>query len=237
MSLNSFGHLFRVTTWGESHGPALGATVDGTPPGIALDEARDHPDGSRRDSAGRWCSLITPVLKAACTHQAFVGASDCLQVFGGHGYVREWGIEQIVRDSRVAMIYEGTNEIQAIDLLVRKVLGDQGRALATLLDELRTELEKLGPVNPLAVEEHEEEVKRLDFLTTQRNDLAEAKNKLQLAIREIDTTARELFHILGERAGQDFRNVDLVSNYRSTPAVLEVVDAWLAAGNHCPATW
>jgi alkylation response protein AidB-like acyl-CoA dehydrogenase len=104
--------------------------------GIALDEARDHPDGSRRDSAGRWCSLITPVLKAACTHQAFVGASDCLQVFGGHGYVREWGIEQIVRDSRVAMIYEGTNEIQAIDLLVRKCLPDGGAAFSALWEEL-----------------------------------------------------------------------------------------------------
>jgi Acyl-CoA dehydrogenase, C-terminal domain len=57
-------------------------------------------------------------------------------VFGGHGYVREWGIEQIVRDARVAMIYEGTNEIQAIDLLLRKVLGDGGAAMAALLREL-----------------------------------------------------------------------------------------------------
>ncbi|MBT9441096.1 MAG: acyl-CoA dehydrogenase, partial [Acidovorax sp.] len=62
--------------------------------------------------------------------------SACLQVFGGHGYVREWGIEQIVRDARVAMIYEGTNEIQAIDLLVRKVLADGGQGLATLLTTL-----------------------------------------------------------------------------------------------------
>jgi hypothetical protein len=57
---------------------------------------------------------------------------------GGHGYVREWGIEQIVRDARVAMIYEGTNEIQAIDLLVRKVLADGGRGMNTLLDSLNT---------------------------------------------------------------------------------------------------
>jgi alkylation response protein AidB-like acyl-CoA dehydrogenase len=81
------------------------------------------------------------VLKAALTHQAFYGASECLQVFGGHGYVREWGIEQIVRDARVAMIYEGTNEIQAIDLLLRKVLADGGAALATLLHELDGELD------------------------------------------------------------------------------------------------
>ena len=71
------------------------------------------------------------------TDQAFHGASDCLQVLGGHGYVREWGIEQIVRDSRVSMIYEGTNEIQAIDLLVRKVLADGGTGLSDLLLALR----------------------------------------------------------------------------------------------------
>jgi len=80
------------------------------------------------------------VLKAALTDQAFHGASACLQVFGGHGYVREWGIEQIVRDARVAMIYEGTNEIQAIDLLVRKVLADGGQGLCALLASLRAGL-------------------------------------------------------------------------------------------------
>ena len=80
--------------------------------------------------------MVTPVIKAAFTHQAFYGDSECLQVFGGHGYVREWGIEQIVRDARLAMIYEGINEIQAIDLLVRKVLPDGAAALTTLLHEL-----------------------------------------------------------------------------------------------------
>jgi alkylation response protein AidB-like acyl-CoA dehydrogenase len=103
---------------------------------VELDQLKHHPDGARRESAQRWCSLVTPVLKAAFTHQAFHGASDCLQVFGGHGYVREWGIEQIVRDARVAMIYEGTNEIQAIDLLLRKVLPDGGASLNALLDDL-----------------------------------------------------------------------------------------------------
>jgi hypothetical protein len=63
-----------------------------------------------------------------------------LQVFGGHGYVREWGIEQIVRDARVAMIYEGTNEIQAIDLVVRKVLPDGGASMNALLDSLQASL-------------------------------------------------------------------------------------------------
>ena len=104
--------------------------------GVELDMAKHHPDADRRAQAQRWCSLVTPVLKAACTHQGFHGASDCLQVFGGHGYVKEWGIEQIVRDARVAMIYEGTNEIQGIDLLIRKVLPDGGAAIGALLDTL-----------------------------------------------------------------------------------------------------
>ncbi|MDD0838603.1 acyl-CoA dehydrogenase family protein [Curvibacter sp. HBC61] len=109
--------------------------------GLALDQARHHPDATARDAAQRWCSLVTPVLKAAWTHQAFYGASECLQVLGGHGYVREWGIEQIVRDARVSMIYEGTNEIQAIDLLLRKVLPDGGEALGQVLLSLRGSLD------------------------------------------------------------------------------------------------
>lgn len=109
--------------------------------GLQLDLARHAEDPKTRAAAQRWCALATPVLKAACTQQGFEGASACLQVFGGHGYVREWGIEQHVRDVRVAMIYEGTNEIQAIDLLVRKVLPDAGADFSAMLLELRDELD------------------------------------------------------------------------------------------------
>lgn len=108
---------------------------------LELDIQKHHPDAARREAAARWCSLVTPVLKSAWTEQAFTGASACLQVFGGHGYVREWGIEQHVRDARVAMIYEGTNEIQAIDLLLRKTLPDGAAALQTLLAELQADLD------------------------------------------------------------------------------------------------
>ncbi len=108
--------------------------------GLALDVAKHHPNAEKRASAQRWCALITPILKSACTEQGFHGASDCLQVFGGHGYVSEWGIEQNVRDARIAMIYEGTNEIQALDLLMRKVLADNGQSLQAMLSELSTSL-------------------------------------------------------------------------------------------------
>jgi hypothetical protein len=74
-------------------------------------------------------ALMTPIVKAFMTDNGFVCASQCLQVFGGHGYVREWGMEQFVRDARINMIYEGTNTIQSLDLLGRKVLMDNGAKL------------------------------------------------------------------------------------------------------------
>jgi alkylation response protein AidB-like acyl-CoA dehydrogenase len=102
---------------------------------VELDRIK-HADKETAVKSQRWCALVTPVMKAAFTHQAFHGGSDCLQVLGGHGYVREWGIEQIIRDARVTMIYEGTNEIQAIDLLVRKIMSDEGQSLNLLLDDM-----------------------------------------------------------------------------------------------------
>jgi alkylation response protein AidB-like acyl-CoA dehydrogenase len=129
---------------------------------IELDLIKHHPDATRREAAQRWCSLVTPVLKAAWTNQGFHGASACLQVFGGHGYVREWGIEQIVRDARVTMIYEGTNEIQAIDLLVRKVLPDGGAALSALLDTLALE----GPL-PAEVQQRFDQLRQIAARLTQ----------------------------------------------------------------------
>ena len=100
---------------------------------IELDRAQHAIDEEDRQAAQRWCALATPAMKSIFTQQAFEGSSQCLQVLGGHGYVREWGIEQHVRDARVTMIYEGTNEIQAIDLLQRKVLADGGQGLAQLM--------------------------------------------------------------------------------------------------------
>jgi alkylation response protein AidB-like acyl-CoA dehydrogenase len=110
-----------------------------------LDRAKHAVDPQERLAAQRWCALATPVLKSLFTQQAFEGGSACLQVLGGHGYVREWGIEQHVRDARVTMIYEGTNEIQAIDLLLRKVLTDGGQGLQALM---QAELDALPQLDP-----------------------------------------------------------------------------------------
>lgn len=104
-----------------------------------LDIAARHSDEAKRAEAERFAALLTPVAKAFFTANGFLGASNALQVFGGYGYIHEYGIEQTVRDSRVSLLYEGTNEIQSIDLLVRKVIGDGGGKLRALLAHIRAE--------------------------------------------------------------------------------------------------
>ncbi|MBS0426234.1 MAG: acyl-CoA dehydrogenase family protein [Proteobacteria bacterium] len=148
--------------------------------GLQLDVARHHPDAKARAAAQQWCSYVTPVLKAACTQQAFEGASACLQVFGGHGYVREWGIEQVVRDARVTMIYEGTNEIQAIDLLVRKVLPDAGAGFARTLLALRDELDASRDSDADA----QRRFAQLRYLTTQLAMAAQAEPRLPYEVAD-----------------------------------------------------
>jgi alkylation response protein AidB-like acyl-CoA dehydrogenase len=103
---------------------------------LMLDSAEQHPDAEIRHAMHEQVSLMTPVVKAMLTEQGFLGANQALQVFGGHGVICETGIEQIVRDARVTMLYEGSNEIQAIDFLLRKVLPDGGRRLELFLTQV-----------------------------------------------------------------------------------------------------
>ncbi|MBN3852159.1 acyl-CoA dehydrogenase [Paraburkholderia sp. Ac-20340] len=107
-----------------------------------LDISAHHADPVARGEAQRLASLLTPVAKAFFTANGFAAASNALQVFGGYGYIHEYGIEQTLRDSRVSMLYEGTNEIQAIDLLIRKILADDQAALALLLAHVRAEAQQ-----------------------------------------------------------------------------------------------
>jgi alkylation response protein AidB-like acyl-CoA dehydrogenase len=104
-----------------------------------LDTAQHHGNAQRQQQCLDWASLLTPTAKAMFTANGFELASTALQIFGGYGYIREAGLEQAVRDARIAMIYEGTNEIQAIDLIQRKVLADRGQVLRSLLQEFSTE--------------------------------------------------------------------------------------------------
>jgi hypothetical protein len=93
-------------------------------------------DPAERQRGEEMLALLTPIAKAFCTEVGFEAASLGIQVLGGHGYIREWGMEQNLRDSRIAMIYEGTNGIQAIDLLGRKVLATQGAVLVPHLQRI-----------------------------------------------------------------------------------------------------
>ncbi|UVM57762.1 acyl-CoA dehydrogenase C-terminal domain-containing protein [Pseudomonas sp. B21-012] len=105
--------------------------------GQQLDIAKYAEDADERNAAQRQVALLTPVAKAFFTDN---GLESCVlgqQVFGGHGYIREWGQEQLVRDVRIAQIYEGTNGIQALDLLGRKVVADGGQALAAFAAQIR----------------------------------------------------------------------------------------------------
>ena len=96
---------------------------------LLLDKELHHPDEKVRKDSGEIVALLTPIVKAFLTDNGHIATNACMQVFGGHGYVREWGMEQLVRDNRINMIYEGTNTIQSLDLLGRKVLGNNGATL------------------------------------------------------------------------------------------------------------
>ncbi|MEM9622598.1 MAG: acyl-CoA dehydrogenase C-terminal domain-containing protein [Pseudomonadota bacterium] len=104
--------------------------------GIQLDLAKYAPDDAQRQQAQTLSELLTPVAKAYLSDRGFEGAVMAQQVFGGHGYIQEWGAEQIVRDTRIAQIYEGTNGVQALDLIGRKVLRDGGATLRKFVDEM-----------------------------------------------------------------------------------------------------
>src|SRR3546814_13511285 len=88
---------------------------------LQLDRAHSHPDAGERAKADAFVALLTPVVKASFTDLGFESAVQAQQVFGGHGYIRESGVEQYVRDARIAQIYKGTNGVQAMDLVGRKL--------------------------------------------------------------------------------------------------------------------
>ena len=100
------------------------------------DIARRSADAKEREAADDHMGLMTPVIKGVLTDQGFANTVAAQQIFGGHGYIAEHGMEQFVRDARIAMIYEGTNGIQALDLVGRKLPKDGGRALQAFFAEV-----------------------------------------------------------------------------------------------------
>ena len=99
---------------------------------LLLDKVHSHPDEKVRAESEELVALLTPIVKAFITDNGHTATNACMQVFGGHGFIKEWGMEQYVRDNRINMIYEGTNTVQSLDLLGRKILGNNGATLKKL---------------------------------------------------------------------------------------------------------
>jgi len=124
---------------------------------LLIDKELASPDEAVRKEAADQVALLTPIVKAFITDNAWIATSHCMQVFGGHGYIKESGMEQFVRDARINMIYEGTNTIQSLDLLGRKVLADNGAKLKQFGKQVAAFVEEEGTdeamqefINPLA---------------------------------------------------------------------------------------
>jgi len=96
---------------------------------MLLEKEHSHPDEKVRKDAAELLAMLTPIVKAFITDNGHISTNACMQVFGGHGYIKDWGMEQFVRDNRINMIYEGTNTVQSLDLLGRKILGNNGATL------------------------------------------------------------------------------------------------------------
>jgi len=124
---------------------------------LLIDKELSSDDEQERKENADLVALLTPIVKAFLTDNGWIATSHCMQVFGGHGYIHESGMEQFVRDARINMIYEGTNTIQSLDLLGRKVLGDNGAKLKAFGKIIAAFVEDEGVdeamqefVNPLA---------------------------------------------------------------------------------------
>lgn len=101
--------------------------------GLQIDLAHKHPDPEVREAASDLLGLLTPMIKAYCTDKGVECTGMAMQCFGGHGYIREWGMEQFQRDARITPLYEGTNGVQAMDLAARKLKLEEGRAMRRFL--------------------------------------------------------------------------------------------------------
>ena len=122
-----------------------------------IDKEFNHPDEKVRKDSAELVALLTPIVKAFITDNGWTATTLSQQVYGGHGFITEWGMEQFVRDARINMIYEGTNGIQALDLLGRKALGNQGASLkkfgklvAQLVEEEGVNEKMAEFINPIA---------------------------------------------------------------------------------------
>jgi len=155
--------------------------------GQQLDLAKFSDDAEEQKAAQAQVALLTPVAKAFFTDNGLEACVHGQQVFGGHGYVREWGQEQLVRDVRIAQIYEGTNGIQALDLMGRKVVADGGAALKALTAQIRAFATGDAPYAAQLTDA----VERLDRVT------AKVLEQAKVSPNEVGAASVEYLQLLG----------------------------------------
>ncbi|RUO40671.1 acyl-CoA dehydrogenase [Pseudidiomarina aestuarii] len=160
--------------------------------GQQLDRAKYSTDDSERERADALVALLTPIAKAFLTDTGLESTIIGQQVLGGHGYVREWGQEQLVRDCRIAQIYEGTNGIQALDLLGRKVVGSRGQLLQPLIADIE---ELLAEPQQELSREYEQLAAAVDLMkATTSHVLEQVANGDENVINSV---AVEYLHLVG----------------------------------------
>ena len=168
--------------------------------GMQLDEAKHRGD----ERAERFGQLLTPVVKAFLTDKGLEGAVMAQQILGGHGYVKEWAVEQIVRDARIAQIYEGANGIQALDLAGRKVVRDGGKTLKELLQVLADF--ELDAGHAPAVAEAFERLRRVtDSMIARSNEDANLPGAVSADFLDLVgmTLCAWAWGVMAQRAGDD----------------------------------
>ena len=154
-----------------------------------------YGEGEQQAKGESLAALMTPLAKAFFTDLGFENTVTGQQIFGGHGFIREWGQEQLVRDARITQIYEGTNGIQALDLLIRKVAGSNGQLLKVFTDEVTSF------INDNTAEDLQE---FMVPLATALADLVELTDflleKSQQSPNQLGTSATDYLHVLGYTA-------------------------------------
>ena len=155
----------------------------------------NYGEGEQQVKGEALTALMTPVAKAFFTDMGFDSTVAGQQIFGGHGFIREWGQEQLVRDTRIAQIYEGTNGIQAMDLLARKVAGSKGQLMQVFVDEVNQYIESTTAQNM------QEFIAPLKLAIADLASLTdEVLTKSQSDINELGTAANDYLHVFGYTA-------------------------------------
>jgi len=161
---------------------------------LQLDIAKFSDDEAARQRAEAQVALLTPVAKAFLTDMGLETTVHGQQVFGGHGFIREWGQEQLVRDCRITQIYEGTNGIQALDLVGRKIVGSGGTMYQAFVDEIRAFVASAGKDLNEFTEPLKAALDNLDELTAWVIDQAKTNPN------EIGAASVEYLHVFGYTA-------------------------------------